>query len=492
MRVVVVGYGMAGARVATELRARRDDLEIVVLGAEQHRAYNRLLLSNVLAGKASDADVALAEPNGRGVEVRLGVAAVAIDPKARLVSTSDGGQVSYDRLILATGAQAVLPDIPGLVGEDGQPVERVAVFRTLDDCRQILSLATRAREAARDNGGTGRALVLGGGLLGLEAARGLAAQGLEVTVLHARGHVMDRQLDPVAGRVLARSLAELGVATRVDAATVRVKESPDGIQAILADGDRLDADLIVLACGVRADTALARTAGLRVGRGIVVNDSMATSDRYIFAIGDCAEHAGVTGGLVAPAWAQAQVAADVVSGVRPLSRYRPAPVVTRLKAAGVDLATMGESADADPEALTFHDPRRGTYAKLVVRGDRLAGAIMLGDNPSVGTVIQLFDRGGALPADLRSLLLGRAAPGPAAATHEASPALMPDAAVVCRCNTVTKGAIVAGWRAGDRGTAQVAARTRATTGCGGCAESLTGILRWLATNETGTPEEVGA
>lgn len=484
MRVVVVGYGMAGARVATELRARRADLEVTVVGAEPHRAYNRILLSNLLAGKAREADVALAEPTGHGVDVRLGVTALAIDRAARTLSASDGGSLPYDRLVLATGGEAVVPPIPGLLRDDGGLPDRVAVFRTLDDCRRILSLVGRTRSGGpeTERGTGGRALVLGGGLLGLEAARALAAQGLDVTVLHARPHLMDRQLDSVAGAVLADTLERLGVAARLDAETVRVKESPDGVQAVLADGDRLDADLLVVACGIRPDTALARAAGLRVERGIVVDDRMATSDPRIFAIGDCAQHGGATGGLLAPAWAQAQVAADVVSGVRPLARYRPAPAVTRLKAAGVDLATMGESAADGGDALTFHDPRGGTYAKLVVRGDRLAGAILLGDNPSVGTVIQLFDRGGPLPADLRSLLLGRPVAGPAAAA-EASPALMPDAAVVCRCNTVSKGAIVAGFRAGDRSAHDIAARTRATTGCGSCAATVAGVLEWLARSE---------
>jgi assimilatory nitrate reductase electron transfer subunit len=477
VRVVVIGYGMAGSRVATELRARRADLDVVVLGAEPHRAYNRILLSNVLAGKTSERDVALAESTGRGVDVRVGVEAVAINRSERTVSTSDGQVVRYDRLVLATGGRAALPEIKGLVRDDGSLPERVVAFRTLDDCRRAVALAD----------GAARALVLGGGILGLEAARGLAARGLDVTVLHGNGHLMDRQLDSTAGSLLGSALAGLGVRSRLDVTTVQVRADADGVQAVLADGDRLDADLLVVSCGVRAETSLAEAAGLRVERGIVVNDRMRTSDPAIFAIGDCAQHDGVPGGLLGPAWAQAQVAADVISGVKPLARYRPAPVVTRLKAAGIDLATMGESTGGadDAHELTYSDPRSGTYAKLVVREDRLAGAIMLGDNPSVGTVIQLFDRGGRLPADVRSLLLGRSVADSSSGAHEASPALMPDAAVVCRCNTVSKGAIVAGFRAGDRECAEIATRTRATTGCGSCTETVGGILRWLAGTESG-------
>jgi len=255
---------------------------------------------------------------------------------------------------------------------------------------------------------------------------------------------------------------------------------------VLADQDPIDADLLVVACGVRPDVALAESAGLTVERGIVVTDQMVTSDPAVYAIGDCAQHRGALTGLVAPAWAQAAVVADIISGERPLARYRTTPSVTRLKAAGIDLAAMGEVVDVpDADEVTFLDSGRGTYAKLVVRGDHLAGAIMLGDNPAVGTVIQLFDRGGRLPADLRSLLLGRGAPAESAAS-EPSPALIPDAAIVCRCNTVTKGAIVAAWRGGAQDVPAVAAGTRATTGCGSCHEAVAGILQSLSRTEVGS------
>jgi assimilatory nitrate reductase electron transfer subunit len=235
---------------------------------------------------------------------------------------------------------------------------------------------------------------------------------------------------------------------------------------------------LVVACGVRPVTDLAEAAGLAVDRGITVDDRLRTSDRAIFAIGDCAQHAGVVGGLVAPAWDQARVVADVVTGVRPLARYAARPVVTRLKATGIDLATMGEATSDDGDVVTFADPARGTYAKLLVRADRLAGAIMLGDNPAVGTVIQLFDRGGRMPGDVRGLLLGRAGAG-LERSGEASPALIPDAAVICQCNTVTKGALVRCWKAGARCVADLVAGTRAGTGCGTCRDAVDGIAGWL-------------
>jgi assimilatory nitrate reductase electron transfer subunit len=289
---------------------------------------------------------------------------------------------------------------------------------------------------------------------------------------------MERQLDPGASSLLVSTLEALGVRVELGVATTAVEPAGGEIEAVLSDGRRLPADLFVVACGVRPETGLAERAGLAVDRAILVDDRMRTSDSRVFAVGDCAEHAGVVGGLVAPAWEQARIAADVITGVRPLARYRPRPPVTRLKAAGIDLATMGDSTVSGGDQVTFVDSARRTYAKLVVRDGRLAGAIMLGDNPTVGSVIQLFDRAAPLPPDPRALLLGRAIGGGVAAP-EASPALMPDAAVVCQCNTVTKGSVVGCWRGGARSVADVSAGTRATTGCGSCRDTVAGILSWL-------------
>ncbi|MFI7487238.1 FAD-dependent oxidoreductase [Micromonospora echinaurantiaca] len=466
-RVVIVGNGMAGARLASELHARGGDRKVTVLGAEPHRAYNRIMLSTLLAGKVGEPDVELAEVAGQGVDLRTGVAVTAIDRAGRVVRTADGDRIGYDHLVLATGSRAIVPPLPGLDGDRLPP--RVAAFRTLDDCRRILAVARGARSA----------LVLGGGLLGLEAARGLAARGLDVGVVHPVPYLMERQLDPAGAAVLADTLAGLGVTTHLAVAATGVAADADGVTLTLADGRTLAADLLVLSCGVRPDTALAAAAGLAVERGVLVDDRLRTSDRRISAIGDCAQHDGALTGLVAPAWAQARVVAQVLTGEDPLARYRPRPVVTRLKAAGIDLAAMGEPEGGEAgEELTFADPVRGTYARLRIRDERLTGAILLGDNPAVGTVIQLFDRGQPVPADRRSLLLGRALGAPAAPA--ASPALMPAAATVCQCNNVSKGALVDCWRSGARTVDAVVAATRAGTGCGGCRDAVAGIVDWLS------------
>ncbi|MEH0984492.1 FAD-dependent oxidoreductase [Micromonospora sp. CPCC 205556] len=465
--VVIVGYGMAGSRLAAELHARDGDRKVTVLGAEPHRAYNRIMLSTLLAGKIGEPDVELAEVAGQGTDVRTGIAAVAVDRAAREVRTDDGDRISYDHLVLATGSRAVVPPLPGL--DPADLPERVVPFRTLADCRRILAAAEGARSA----------LVLGGGLLGLEAARGLAARGLDVGVVHPLPYLMERQLDPAGAAVLAGTLAGLGVTTHLAVAATGVTATGNQIRLDLADGRSLTADLLVISCGVRPETALAAAAGLAVQRGVVVDDRLRTSDPHISAIGDCAQHDGAVSGLVAPAWAQARVVAQLVTGEDPAARYRPRPVVTRLKAAGVDLAAMGDPTGGPGEELTFTDPARGTYARLRIHDERLTAAILLGDNPSVGTVVQLFDRGGPVPADRRALLLGRSL-GATAAAPAQSPALMPDAATVCQCNDVSKGALVGCWRAGARTVDDVVASTRAGTGCGGCREAVAGIVGWLS------------
>ncbi|MFG1889872.1 FAD-dependent oxidoreductase [Micromonospora sp. NPDC049051] len=470
-RIVIIGNGMAGSRLAGELHARGGDRKVTVLGAEPHRAYNRIMLSTLLAGKVGEPDVELAEAAGQGVDLRTGVSVTAVDRASGTVRTDDGDRVAYDHLVLATGSRAVVPPLPGLDGP--RLPERVVPFRTLDDCRRILAVAAGAR----------RALVLGGGLLGLEAARALAARGLDVAVVHPVPYLMERQLDPAGAAVLADTLAGLGVRTHLAVAAAGVVADADGVHLDLADGRSLAADLLVLSCGVRPDTALAAAAGLAVDRGVLVDDRLRTSDPRISAIGDCAQHDGALTGLVAPAWAQARVVAQVLTGEDAGARYRPRPAVTRLKATGIDLAAMGDPGDGGTgEELTFADPARGTYARLRIRDERLTGAILLGDNPAVGTVIQLFDRGQPVPADRRGLLLGRSFG--AAATPAATPALMPDAATVCRCNDVSKGALVSCWRSGARTVDAVVAATRAGTGCGSCRDAVAGIVGWLSEVES--------
>ncbi|GGO74787.1 FAD-dependent oxidoreductase [Nonomuraea cavernae] len=460
MRLVVVGNGMAGSRLVSEVRARDPRIDVTVLGAETCPPYNRVLLSNVLAGNTRPEQVRLLDPSWYGthrVRAVFGSPVELIDRDTRTVLTADGRREPYDVLVLATGSEAVVPPIPG--------VERAIPFRTLGDCRRILAAAERSR----------RAVVIGGGLLGVEAARGLAGRGLPVTLLHLAGHLMERQLDVEAGEVLGETLAGLGVETRTGVAAEAVLE--EGVR--LAGGELVEGDLVVLACGVRPVTGLAADAGLEVRRGVVVDDELRTDDPAIFAIGECAEHDGTVYGLVAPAWEQAAVAAAVITGGKLL--YRGSRLVTRLKATSVELAAMGETqlTEEHAEVVRFSHRARGTYRKLVIRDGRLVGAILLGESDAVGTLTQLFDRGGPVPGDRAGLLF----PGLSAAPVADSPTLMPDAAKVCQCNNVTKGEIRACWEAGARDVPGIAAGTRATTGCGSCRDAVAGLVGWLCEQE---------
>jgi assimilatory nitrate reductase electron transfer subunit len=468
--VVVVGNGMAGSRFVQELVERDLDrrLDITVIGDEPGGAYNRMLLSNVLAGTTAAQDIELASESWyerHAVTLRTGTPVVGIDRKSQFVELVGGESIRYDALVLATGSDPVVPPVPGLHRASGEPVDGVVPFRTSGDCTEIRRRAERARAA----------VVVGGGVLGLEAARGLVGLGVPVTVVERGTRLMEQQLDSGAARVLARAVERTGVTAFADIGVVEVVGDP--VQAVLlSDGRRIDADLLVLCCGVRPRVALAVDADLAVERAIVVGDDLrSVSDRNVFAIGECAEHRGRTYGLVAPAWEQARIAAEIVAGG--IGTYTGSAIVTRLKAAGIELATMGETTSDDEDDVCFVDGQRGVYQKLVVRDGRLVGAILLGDTRTVGTVTQLYDRGATVPIDRAGLLLTRRAGGSSA---EASPTLLPDSATICHCNGVSKGSICSAWQGGARTIAEIADRTRATTGCGTCRESVVGIADWLA------------
>lgn len=473
-RVVIVGNGMAGSRLADELRRREPDpdiLRITLIGEEQHPAYNRVLLSSVVGGVLDIEKVRLYPANWYGkhhVQLHRGVRAVAVDRRRRIVHDSHGGTYGYDVLVLATGSRSWIPPVEGLVEPGGQLANGVVGFRTASDCERIMA-------AAQPGGGL--VAVLGGGLLGLEAARGLVGRGVAVTVLHPVGHLMERQLDPSAGRVLARTLDRLGVIVRPNVSATRYH--PGGLE--LSGGGFQAADLVVVAAGVRAETTLARQAGLEVNHGVVVDDELrSVTDPRVCAIGECAEHRGTVHGLVQPAWEQAAALADLLSGADPAVRYAGSTAVIRLKARDVDLATMGETftePDDDPsaEVVRLEDPARGRYAKLVLRDERVVGAIVLGCPEAAATLTQLFDSRAPVPSDRLGLLVGRSI-GDSLGSSQALPAR----ALICRCNSVTKSQLTRAWLAGARTVTAQAAATRATTGCGSCADAVAGICEWLA------------
>jgi assimilatory nitrate reductase electron transfer subunit len=392
------------------------------------------------------------------VDLRLGVRVESVDPLARKAWLSDGQVLSYDDLVIATGS--VPRQLPGLTGG----------FRTLADARRLRDV-------------DGSVAVLGGGVLGVEVAVALAERGQPVTVVHPGEVLMDRQLDAAAGAVVGDVVGRLGV-------DVRLGQRADGWVAgqglRLDDGEIVAADSLVVAAGVVADTSLASAAGAAVDSGVLVDDQLATSVPGIHAIGDCAQHAGAVSGFVQPGWEQAEVLADLLTGADLGARYVGTPAVTRLKARGVDLVSVG-SLDGSLEELVFSDPRRGRYARVALDGDRVVGAVVLGLPDAGAAVTHHFVRGVPAPSDRLSLLLGRALP-PESTSH-GGPSRLPAEAEICRCNRVTKRQLVHAWQAGSRSVGQLATATRATTGCGTCIDAVDGICSWLAATDTSAPTD---
>lgn len=477
-RVVIIGNGMAGARLQEELH-RLDPMGAqvtsVVIGDEPNAAYNRILMSNVVAGRIRPADTMIRAAGWyaeRNLETHTGVRVTSIDRDARRVHCDDGTVHHYDRLVFATGSRAFIPPIDGAITETGAPIPGVIAFRNLADCEAIVSALQEDT----------RVVVVGGGLLGLEAARGALLRGAQVTVVHPRAYPMEKQMDAAGGAVLSRVLREIGMDVVLGTRVTAVRDTPgSGREVVLADGSTLGADLVIVTAGIAPNIKLAAEADIATERGILVDDQLRTSDRAVFAIGECAQHRDIVYGLVQPGWEMAETVAQNLLTREPTG-YEGTQQILRLKAHDIDLASMGE-VDTDPsdleaEVLTLSDPHRGRYAKVVVRKERLVGAVLLGNPEVVGTITQLFDSGAPVPTDRMTLLLGHLTGG---ATESASPAQMPGEAIICRCNTVSKKNLTDAWRKGARNPLAMAEATRATTGCGSCESVVEGLCEWLAT-----------
>lgn len=455
-RVVVVGAGMAAARLADGLAAR--GRSVTLLGDEPHAPYNRILLSAVLEGTH---DVgALGLGTHADVDLRLGTRVVEIHREEGEVELADRSRVAYDALVLATGSIPTLPPIRGLVQVDGRLHGRVHAFRSLDDCRRLDAAVPDARTA----------VVVGGGLLGLQVARALSVRGLEVEVVEGGEHLLRSQVDEKAGRIIARDLRRLGATVYTGARAVRLTDA--GL--VLDNGFTLDTDLVVLTAGGRPSTALARRAGLDVRRGVVVDDHLRTSDARIFAIGDCAQHAGRTTGFVPPAWEQAAVVAAHLAGED--ATYAGTRSVARLRATGLDVAVLGDPNSAEGEVVEVTNPVVGSHRRLVVRDGRIVAGTLVGDLSRVGLITQHYDRGTVLgPTEPGHLLM------PDRVTA-AEPIVLPDDAEVCSCAGVRAGAVRA-----CASLDEVRATTRATTGCGGCSDAVRRLLSTRSTLLEGTP-----
>jgi nitrite reductase (NADH) large subunit len=462
-RLVVVGNGMAGMACVEQILAFGADYDITVFGDETHVNYNRVLLSSVLAGEKPDDDIVI-NPiewyQQHGITLRLGVRITDVDAEAKTVAGNDGGVTPYDTLLLATGSSAWLPPVDG-IEKDG-----VFVFRTLDDTRELVGRA-----------GPGvKAVVIGGGLLGLEAARGLQVRGCEVTVVHIVATLMERQLDETGGEYLATAMEALGVQVMLGRSTSSILGDAKVEGVAFVDGTRIEADIVVVAAGIRPNVELGRRAGLKVNRGIVVNDHMETSHPDIFAVGECVEHNGTVYGLVAPLFEQGKVLAATLTGNKGPT-YAGSVPAAKLKVMGVDVFSAGDWADAaGTEAVRYEDPSLGIYKRLVLRDSRLVGMILVGDTSDNHRYMDWLRSGVDLSSQRRHLLFP--APMSDAGLDVAE---MADTATVCGCVGVTKGAIIhAVHQRGVNTLSQLKEATRASTGCGSCTKLCQDLLRAVA------------
>ena len=383
-RVVVIGAGLAGVRLARRLGEL--GTPALLIGDEEHRPYNRVLLAEVLAGRYSPDVIALPAP-AELTRARV----TGIDREGRTLHCADGSEIAYDTLVLATGSNPVLPPLRGLFTPDHELPEGVHAFRTMDDC---LGLSKAVRPGVK-------AVVIGGGLLGVSAARALAMRGAQVVLAQQSERLMERQLDPAASELVRRHLVDLGVEVHTECRVRDVRVVGGAVRSVeMADGYALDADLVVLACGVHPRVGLAKEAGLAVRKGVLVDDELRTSDPHIRAIGDCAQHDGTVYGLAAPALEQADVLAALLTG-NDTARYTGTRSLTRLTLSGqapFDLAAFGETQPRPgDDVVQLADATRGTYRKVVVRDDRLVGGVLVGELGTVGALARAWEGAEPLP-----------------------------------------------------------------------------------------------
>ena len=476
MKLVLIGNGMAGVRTLEELLKIAPDLyDITVFGAEPHPNYNRILLSPVLAGEQTIDEIILNPLSWyeeHGITLHLGCEVTEVNRARRIVSgrTRDGQsvEVPYDRLLIATGSNPFILPVPG------KDLQGVIAYRDIADTEYMIETAKTHRHA----------VVIGGGLLGLEAANGLMLRGMQVTVVHISQTLMERQLDEVAGKMLQKSLQDRGLRFEMGAQTQALIGDEGGrVMAVqFKDGREIPADLVVMAAGIRPNTALAEKIGLHTHRGIVVTDTMQTvTDPRIYAVGECAAHRGIAYGLVAPLFEQGKVCATHLAQFG-IGRYLGSQTSTKLKVTGIDLFSAGDfNGGEDCEEIVLSDPFGGVYKKLVLKDDKLVGACLYGDTADGAWYFKLLREGRSV-AELRDkLMFGEDHLGDAGHQGHSKAVSMADSDEVCGCNGVTKGAICKAIK--DKGLftlEEVRKHTKASASCGSCTGLVEQILMFTA------------
>ncbi|MDE1998219.1 MAG: NAD(P)/FAD-dependent oxidoreductase [Burkholderiales bacterium] len=399
MKLVLVGNGMAGVRTIEELLKVAPDLyDITVFGAEPHPNYNRILLSPVLAGEQTLDEIILNPMEWyarHGIQLHAGKKVISVDRTRRQVVADDGTTAHYDRLLFATGSTPFILPVPG------KDLEGVIAYRDIADTQAMIETARHHKHA----------VVIGGGLLGLEAANGLMLRGMDVTVVHIAPWLLDRQLDEAAGKLLQQTLEARGLRFLIGAQTEELVAGPNGrVQSVrFKDGREVTADLVVMAAGIRPNTELAHQIGLRCDRGILVTDTMQTiTDPRIYAVGECANHRGIAYGLVAPLYEQGRVCANHLA-MFGIGRYQGSQTSTKLKVTGIDLFSAGDFMGGDQtEEVLLSDPISGIYKKLVIREDKLVGACLYGDTSLGSYYFDLIREGRSIKEHRSHLMFGRA------------------------------------------------------------------------------------
>jgi nitrite reductase (NADH) large subunit len=467
LKLVMIGNGMAGVRTLEELLKLAPDLyDITVFGAEPHPNYNRILLSPVLAGEQTFEEIVLNDLNWyaeNDIKLLLGRKVVKIDRKKRLVIADDGSEAEYDRLLIATGSNPFILPIPG------KDLQGVIGYRDIADTQMMMDTAKTHKHA----------VVIGGGLLGLEAANGLKLRGMDVTVVHIGDWLLERQLDSTAGRLLQKSLEDRGLKFLLPKHTAELLDNGEGrVCAVkFKDGEVIPADLVVMAAGIRPNSELAESAGIACNRGILVNDTLQTYDPRIYAIGECASHRGIAYGLVAPLFEQAKVCANHLAQLG-FSRYQGSVTSTKLKVTGIDLFSAGEFMGGEgTETITLSDPIGGVYKKLVIKDDVLVGACLYGDTADGGWYFRQIRENHNVSEIRDHLMFGEGAIGDVGHQGADKTANMPDSMEICGCNGVCKGTIVKAIQEnGLFSVDEVKKHTKAASSCGSCAGLVEQIL----------------
>jgi nitrite reductase (NADH) large subunit len=455
-KLVIIGNGMAPGRMLDELFEKAPGLyDVTIFNAEPRVNYDRIMLSPVLSGEKAYEDIIIHSDDwyaAHGATLHKGAKVARIDREAKTVTAENGVTASYDKLVIATGSSPFIIPVPG------HDLPGVLAYRDLDDVSKMLDIAARK----------GRAVVIGGGLLGLEAAYGLKRQGMEVTVIHLMPTIMERQLDPAAAYLLEKALTERGIEIVTKANTKRIlgEDKVTGIE--LEDGRIIDAEMVVMAVGIRPASGLAKDAGIACNRGIVVDDGMMTSDPDVFALGECAEHRGICYGLVAPLYESARVLADRLTGGS--AEYQGSVVNTKLKVTGINLFSAGDFADGDDrQEIVLRDANAGVYKRLILKDNRIIGAVLYGETADGSWFFDLMKRQVDITEMRDTLIFGQAYQGGAQLDPTAAVAALPDDAEICGCNGVCKSKITGTISAKGLTTLdEVRAHTKASASCGSC------------------------